>query len=252
MESFQQIGSNVVTSIPKVAEGDTIPPWFVEARDYMKGAALGEEWQSLVDSWISLEEILFYGKGCKVRSLCVLFTVSQALIKFQPTLPCKSRPREWAEWNQQVSKGARQLNSPPFIKDPQEFGVAVTRWWTFLKSNKQEGAREPWVKLMKAGKNGLLSLLLQMLWWGQAALPGPSEFMGDSRQAWRDLLIDVKSMFSEMLDTRSTLEAMNETTSNVSRAHVSPTGLKRSGPELVSRGPTKRSKRSVMSIRSAG
>lgn len=112
----------------------------------------------------------------------------------QVTLSSKLRPVEWSTW----VRGGRKSQERPIIGDPQEFGEAVTRWWGMLKGDVgQEGALS--TRLTKSGPNGISSLVLLLFWWGQAAIAGPGEWLGDSMPAWRSTVQEVTDTFASLL-----------------------------------------------------
>lgn len=112
----------------------------------------------------------------------------------QVTLSTKLRPVEWSSW----VRGGRNYQERPVIGDPQEFGEAVARWWRTLKGDLgAEGASS--TRLTKSGPNGISSLVLLLLWWGQAAVAGPGEWLGDSMPAWRATVQEVTDTFAGLL-----------------------------------------------------
>lgn len=111
-------------------------------------------------------------------------------------MPCHLRPDEWRVW---ISTGKRQHALAPRIDEPEEFGMAISKWWEHLRSLDSTRA-----KIKKSGSNGLVSLILLLLWWGRAASQLPdSSFQGDSLPMWNGIIKEVGAAVRQMLSPSS-------------------------------------------------
>ncbi|KAF6742201.1 hypothetical protein DFP72DRAFT_1082426 [Ephemerocybe angulata] len=200
-ERLQNIGTNVLNwTTPKLIPTDdplTPPAWFASATGDLRDTSLGSEWVALVDKWSDLEQSLGFGKLSK------------------GSMPVKGRPEEWTRWTNKSAHGARNHSRPPFIDDPAEIGISITKWWSsiqpaFRASNgtmpapvylDPNSTADVWGPLRKSGPNGTLALMMLMLWWGRAAAPGPENFREDSRGSWKALIADITSSFNALLAT---------------------------------------------------
>lgn len=106
---------------------------------------------------------------------------------------CHLRPAEWRAW----ASAARSHEKPPSFDDPEDFGIAVNAWWTSMKAERL-GTHDAWAKIRKSGPNGLVSLLILLLWWGREAMKGPVAFRGDSSPLWHSTVADVCAVLEEM------------------------------------------------------
>ncbi|KAF6744514.1 hypothetical protein DFP72DRAFT_1078570 [Ephemerocybe angulata] len=199
-EKLQQIGTNHLFYPPPAKPKDdplTPPGWFLLATGDLRDPKLGGEWVSLVDKWASLEESMGYGKVAK------------------GPMPVKGRPEEWTKWTNKSAHGARQHSRPPFIDDPAEIGISITKWWKDIQPQFRasdgplpapiwtvpDAVGDAWTSIRKSGPNGTLPLMMLLLWWGRAAAPGPDSFREDSRNSWKALVADVSSCFDILMST---------------------------------------------------
>ncbi|KAF6754431.1 hypothetical protein DFP72DRAFT_1068459 [Ephemerocybe angulata] len=201
-EVLQKIGTNTAkpsTISEKGSSSESLPPpdWYLTAFENLKNAGLGEEWCATVDKWGQLEQTLGYGRVAK------------------GSLPVKQRPEEWSQWTSKGSHGARNHNHAPFIDDPADIGIAITKWWSsiqpaFRKSESElpkpvyddpSITSDVWAPIRRSGANGLLSLMMLMMWWGCAAKDGPGPFREDSRGAWKGAVTDVSKTLDVLIYT---------------------------------------------------
>ncbi|KAF6750500.1 hypothetical protein DFP72DRAFT_1072211 [Ephemerocybe angulata] len=196
-ERLQHIGSNIpLFSRPVDKDSNdplTPPPWFTSATADLRDPKLGGEWVALIDKWANMERSLGYGKMLK------------------GAMPVKGRPEEWSKWTNKSAHGARNHSRPPFIDDPAEIGISITKWWKAMKPSlsTSEGQTDDtptacddtWASIKKSGPNGTISLLMLMLWWGRAAALGPDSFREDSREQWKALVADVSACFDVLTST---------------------------------------------------
>lgn len=128
---------------------------------------------------------------------------------------CNLRPAEWKTWT-----GRRAHDKPPTFDDPEDFGIAVNAWWSSMKGvgSSEHDSRE---KMRKSGPNGLVSLLLLLLWWGREALKGPSAFKGDSAPLWHNVVGEVCATVEQMLrtDTAASVSESSSTPNNALTSH---------------------------------
>ncbi|KAF6752933.1 hypothetical protein DFP72DRAFT_760128, partial [Ephemerocybe angulata] len=138
------------------------PDWFSSAMADIQDDGLGAEWVSLVGKWATLERTLGYGRVAK------------------GSMPVKERPEEWSKWTSKGAHGARNHSRAPFIDDPAEFGIAITKWWKSIQPafrisddtslplpiyEDESAETDFWAPLRRSGPNGTLSLIMLMLWW---------------------------------------------------------------------------------------
>lgn len=98
-----------------------------------------------------------------------------------------------------VAVDRRQYDKPPVINDPEEFGMAVSAWWAAMKPGEDSEIQDAWAKTRKGGPNGLVSLLMLLLWWGRSAKNGPRAFEGDSMPLWNTTVADVLRGMESMI-----------------------------------------------------
>ncbi|KAF6758083.1 hypothetical protein DFP72DRAFT_1065332 [Ephemerocybe angulata] len=175
----------------------TPPGWFTVAVGDLRDPTLGGEWVCMVDKWANLEDLLGYGRVSK------------------GPMPVKGRPEEWTKWTNKSAHGARNHSRPPFIDDPADIGLCITKWWKGMQPSFRAssgplpapiwqdpaGSGDAWASLRKSGPNGTLPLMMLLLWWGRAAASGPDNFREDSRDGWKALIADVSACFSVLITT---------------------------------------------------
>lgn len=116
-------------------------------------------------------------------------------------------------WTSKSRGGVRNYQCTPSIVDAAEFGTALQGWWnciqpSFRKSDSgiptavyscPMGDQHAWDSLRKGGPNGLISLLMLLLWWGQA-LAKQSQWQIDSTSDWNHMVLDVTKCLNTMKD----------------------------------------------------
>ncbi|TFK18744.1 hypothetical protein FA15DRAFT_709605 [Coprinopsis marcescibilis] len=122
----------------------------------------------------------------------------------------RNHPEEWAKWMGKSGKGARNHEDPPFVQDPVELGTAVVRWWKMIQPSFRENptgvmpaqiytaggtAKEEWAAVCKSGPNGLLSVMMLLLWWGRTVANRPAPYHEDLHEMWKMLIDDVPCCF---------------------------------------------------------
>ncbi|KAI0039990.1 hypothetical protein FA95DRAFT_1478205, partial [Auriscalpium vulgare] len=81
------------------------------------------------------------------------------------------RPKEVGEW----FKDKRQLDRPPIITNVAKFAKSWRVWWRAMQPAWRRGDNWPfqrrvvdeeqWVDLRKGGRNGLVMVLITIIWW---------------------------------------------------------------------------------------
>ncbi|KAF7795563.1 hypothetical protein EIP86_006725 [Pleurotus ostreatoroseus] len=131
---------------------DEWPSWVQDAYDKFKDADLGDEFKSIVESWIRLE------KAYRWESL-------------RQGLQTNDRPEQIGYWMQHLRRDLRKL---PQIEDLDEYAQGWWAWWRGMQpdwrlaDDGSELARDGtggWDKLRRPGKNGMLLVLLSLWWW---------------------------------------------------------------------------------------
>lgn len=100
----------------------------------------------------------------------------------------------------------RAYDSMPDLMDPAEFGIAVQKWWCDMQPSFRKcdslmpaaifvnptlsGNSDDWKDLRKGGQNGLVSLLVMLLWWGRG-LARRTQWQDDSSPQWLATVVDV-------------------------------------------------------------
>ncbi|KAF8871976.1 hypothetical protein BD779DRAFT_1453349 [Infundibulicybe gibba] len=162
-----------------------------EAREYLVGLDLGDEWKSCVDTWAKLETMVEYGTKTKG-------VLSEA----------KTRPEEWSRWTSKGRGGVRLYNlSPELVRplDVDDFGAAFVKWWHRMQPPFRQGdgllpvatylptensAGDVWERLRKGGPNGLVAVVTMLGWWGRKGSLDPG---------WIAATTDIRRTLEEMM-----------------------------------------------------
>lgn len=136
-----------------------------------------------------------------IRLVCFRSYKPKTHCSFQesgPGYPTISRPKELLEW---INKD-RPLEHIEIGK-PAEFGVRWCAWWESLQPDERsnmttEGLLEPhvdmtWWTVQKPGKNGLLLVMMSLVWWGWA---------GRQSKTWKVAVRDVVAVIDCMINSR--------------------------------------------------
>ena len=210
LDKMNKIGSNKENVSPATSV-KLRNEWADSAKEYMSGLTLGEDWKGCIDAWLRVEEPL----GSTVSYLQAHSLLFLHFMK--GTLPTGDRPQEWKAWTSKGRNGSRPYNLMPFIKDPEEFGLACINWWNKIQPsfryNEQgsmpisnfippdaEALEDVWEPLRKGGPNGLVIVLLLFSWWG-LKLQQTIGYNMEITAQWRTAITDL----------RHTLEAMGAT-----------------------------------------
>ncbi|KAJ3969876.1 hypothetical protein EV361DRAFT_918646 [Lentinula raphanica] len=152
--------------------------WFPEAFEYIN-VGLSEEYLAFVRDYIAFEGAKDWSSSPK-------------------GLPAKDRPKELTRW----IAGCRyeRAGSEPKLKkeDLTRFGQAFMVWWTSLKSSSVEkvsgkGRRSSTLNI--GGKNGWLSIVACIKWWGMAL---DKDREGPAGDDWRHAIFDVHSTLKKL------------------------------------------------------
>ncbi|KAJ3925230.1 MAG: hypothetical protein NXY57DRAFT_907337 [Lentinula lateritia] len=130
--------------------------WFHPAFEYLNHD-LGVDYIYLIRAWIKLERIKDWVYSLKGIS-------------------AKLRPKELSHWITNC-RYDRRNNNPKFQKqDINRFGINFVTWWNSLvnqistvsgeNSDGDGRVRKEWGTLNTSGKNGWLSIIVCLKWWG--------------------------------------------------------------------------------------
>lgn len=114
--------------------------------------------------------------------------------------------------------GVRKYDAQPSISDSAEYGIVMVKWWHAMQpDNRQSADAMPeatyvlpdgaWHSLLKAGPNGLISLLTLSAWWGQAML-ARTQWQDDSSELWVAFKADLRLSLQAMLNSIPVLDAI--------------------------------------------
>lgn len=160
--------------------GPDAPDWAIESLELFKSSSLGAEWDALVDSWLRFEQNSSF-QGSK-------------------KLGHKSRPQAIAEW----IKLARSATFRPKIKNVKTFSSEFTAWWASLQpgwrtkdadGNWIQDSGVDWNDLRCPGKNGLLSVVAALFFWGRAVQTSRSA----ARYTWENAMNDVLYVYTQLI-----------------------------------------------------
>ncbi|KAF8870161.1 hypothetical protein BD779DRAFT_1681390 [Infundibulicybe gibba] len=170
-------------SIP--ARPTETPEWMTEAREYLVGLDLGDEWKSCVDTWAKLETMVEYST------------------KTKGVLPeAKTRPEEWSRWTSKGCGSVRLYNlSPELVRslDVDDFGAAFIKWWHRMQPPFRQGngllpvATYSPTKIAletfgnACGREGQMTMLG---WWGRKGSLDPG---------WIAATTDIRRTLEEMM-----------------------------------------------------
>jgi len=118
-----------------------------------------------------------------------------------PLPSISNRPEEWNKWALKTRQGVRQYHAIPTISDPHEFGIAIVKWWHAMQPDARKSDTElpnslysldadAWSPLLRAGPNGLVSVLTLVVWWGHA-LQAHTRWQEDSQPMWFKMVNDL-------------------------------------------------------------
>ncbi|KAJ3765625.1 hypothetical protein FB446DRAFT_602019, partial [Lentinula raphanica] len=159
--------------------------WFPDAFAYLN-VALGERWIELLTSWIQFERVSEWVK---------------APTKGPRALAATHRPRQLSRWITNC-RYSRTGNEPAFEeRSLRRFVDEFWHWWTSLQpewrglgqGNKPAAVLsygDDWKSLNIPGKNGWLSVLVCLKWWGLYVM----EHDAEGQMQWLIAVEDVHMM----------------------------------------------------------
>ena len=127
------------------------PPWLKSALTMLKSEEFGGGWKALVQAWVNFER----KEGNHPSSV----------------LGSSHRPAAVRDWIQR----ARSPSYRPAIKSTSEFQATFAKWWESLQPDWRLSASGEvivselagdWGGLRKAGRNGILSVMAALFFWG--------------------------------------------------------------------------------------
>lgn len=174
------------------------PLWVHDAWNAFSQQSHGPEWLALIKAWTELEQT--YGFDSPVsdqfsNSCDILLTTA---IQMSGLGAINVRPPAVQWW---VSRRRRYDRDPP-IESSSTFGSAWWVWWDALNPdwrNRVEGhlervrmgtGAELWTDLVRPGKNGLLSIVACLWWWGKIKASDDAEW----EEAVQDVLWVVRCL----------------------------------------------------------
>ncbi|KAJ3753449.1 hypothetical protein EV360DRAFT_53454, partial [Lentinula raphanica] len=141
----------------------------------------GEDYTRILQSWIELER-------------------TKDWVSPPKGIACKNRPKELTRW---IMNGRydRRGNEPRFKNDElANFGKAFVLWWSGLKQSCSEsrgrGKENGWGTLNTSGKNGWLSIVVCLKWWGMGLRESREEALDE---IWRQSMKDVQLTLDEVV-----------------------------------------------------
>lgn len=160
--------------------------WLPSAINYLTDLDLGEEWQDLLMAWQALEGRMSLSQGGtpgKGRMGAIA-----------------SRPAVLSVW-----LANRRYNVYPGI--PATFSTDLLVWWNALQpewrrsdtgplpSKDYSGALDK--ALRKGGPNGIVTVLIGLMWWGQGTLPA------EEAALWKAMVADVGACIDALMPSSS-------------------------------------------------
>ena len=129
----------------------------------------------------------------------------------QGALPEASlRPDEWTKFVQKGRNGSHNYEAQTTISDSAEYGIAFIKWWHAIQPEERRSASSPmpictyelpsssWRPLLRAGPNGLVSLMTLATWWGRSILTR-TPYQDDSSKEWVLFKSDLQRSLSALL-----------------------------------------------------
>ncbi|KAH9846594.1 hypothetical protein C2E23DRAFT_872276 [Lenzites betulinus] len=132
------------------------PKWVREAFDHMESKGYGHAFMRVVEWWVVLEHSYKWATSTK-------------------GLGTEHRPPEVAHWLRVLR---RRLDRSPTIEDDAAYAAQWWNWWTQLQPEWRQldadgrpviGEDGDWDSLKSPGKNGVLIVLLSLVWWREVA-----------------------------------------------------------------------------------
>ncbi|KAI0716930.1 hypothetical protein C8Q76DRAFT_616890, partial [Earliella scabrosa] len=153
------------------------PGWLRDAYDHMKSKTCGAQFDRALALWTELERMYRWQTPTK-------------------SLGAKNRPEAIGRW---LRVDRRVLAKTPNMPNEAEYADMWWSWWGGLQPGWRirgpsgrpcTGGEGPWDELSVPGKNGMLIVLLSLLWWHGIM----SETRGDWEAAVRDVVWVLQQM----------------------------------------------------------
>jgi hypothetical protein len=151
---------------------DSWPSWFKNGFVPLKGAKLGEKWESLLAKYVSIEA---WAGFISPKGAAHAFGVDKHPAEVEWWIACARKPK-------------------PVVKDVMKLQDSFWAWWKGLQPQWREASKvdsplmnahrypqrgdSGWKVLDKPGQNGFLTVVSLLCWWGQALCNGNIEMTG--------------------------------------------------------------------------
>ncbi|SJL18493.1 uncharacterized protein ARMOST_22083 [Armillaria ostoyae] len=156
--------------------------WLPSAVQYLTDNALGSEWMDLLVSWQALEARM---------------SLSQAGSPGKGWMGAiASRPATLSVW-----LSNRRYNVYPGL--PTSFSTELLTWWNAMQPDWRRSETGPLPMknycrpldkaLRKGGQNGIVTVLIGLMWWGQGTLPA------EEAALWKAMVADVHACIKAMM-----------------------------------------------------
>ncbi|KAJ7718507.1 hypothetical protein B0H14DRAFT_2412479 [Mycena olivaceomarginata] len=166
------------------SEGTRRPKWMLDGLTLLRGCPQGgSEWDAVVETWTQLEKVY-------------AFQTSSANL---PS-PGKVRPEEVHQW----LKNSRSTTKKIKVKSQEKLVKDWWKWWGCLapawRDKEENGVlktgetKGEWGPLVHPGANGMLTVLLPLVWWKEGEPDAASE-------SWLAAVRDVLWVLQGLLST---------------------------------------------------
>ncbi|KAI9062818.1 hypothetical protein FKP32DRAFT_1603808 [Trametes sanguinea] len=161
-----------------IVNDDGWPDWLRQAYDYIEGRRLGRLLGQALDWWTVLERKYDFQTSAKA-------------------LPAEHRPPEVHDW---IRRNRRNFLKPPVISNPSSYIASWWAWWAAMQPDWRAtndlgqpviGGHGDWDCLRNPGKNGMLMVLLSLVWWREQ---WPEQSATDWKMAVKDVTWVLASM----------------------------------------------------------
>ncbi|OSC99713.1 hypothetical protein PYCCODRAFT_1372698 [Trametes coccinea BRFM310] len=176
----------IVTAIPDppARPHENRPEWVQGAMERMLAGDYGDVFKRAVMWWAEFERRHLWTTASK-------------------NLPTDQRPKEIGNW---LRLDRRKLSRTPAINDEAAYAKQWQCWWRKLQPDWREyddlghpvfGGEGSWGSLHQPGKNGILMVLLSLMWWKEIASPLTAD-------EWQNAASDVLWVVWQMCTALST------------------------------------------------
>lgn len=163
-------------------DDDGWPGWLREAFDFMEGKRLGSQFMCAIEWWTVLERAHKFETSVRLHDSLSSVLPTDQHVSQAKGLGTDHRPPEVHHW---LRVQRRNLHKPPNINDEHRYGASWWQWWASLQPDWRPrdedgrpilGGSGDWEVLTRPGRNGLLIVLLSLVWWHDAAESTRSEW----------------------------------------------------------------------------